>query len=82
MTERLFTARHLFATNLRRAREARGLSQAQLATLAGLHINTVGRTERGVLNVTIDVMERLATVLEVPLAELLRNPPHPEKRHS
>lgn len=65
------SARAVFAANLRRAREARGLSQEALGDAAHMHRTAVGAVERGEANVTIDNMERLATAVGVDLSELL-----------
>ena len=65
-------ARQVFASNLRRLRETRGLSQEGLASLAKLHRTYVGSVERGERNISIDNMEKLAAALRVPLAELVR----------
>jgi transcriptional regulator with XRE-family HTH domain len=72
MTVRHQTTRKLFAKNLRRHREARGLSQEDLADLAGLHRTYVGSVERGERNLGIDNIERLGRALGVDPAELLR----------
>lgn len=65
------SARTVFGANLRRAREARGLSQEALGAAANMHRTAVGAVERGEANVTIDNMERLAVAVEVDLSELL-----------
>jgi transcriptional regulator with XRE-family HTH domain len=65
------TARARFAVNLRTARLARGFSQEELAARAGLHRNYVGSVERNEKNISIDSMERLATVLGVDVLDLL-----------
>lgn len=65
------TARARFAVNLRAARLARGFSQEELAGRAGLHRNYIGSVERNEKNISIDSMERLATVLGVDVVDLL-----------
>lgn len=63
--------RELFAKNLRRARKEKGLSQEELAHLAGVDRTYVGALERRRYSVSIDVLDRLATVLEVEAWQLL-----------
>jgi transcriptional regulator with XRE-family HTH domain len=72
MVSQAFTARQLFANNLRAARVTKGLSQEDLAALAGLHRTYVGSVERGERNVSIDNMEKLAIALGYALPELLK----------
>lgn len=64
--------RLIFAENLRRQRRARGLSQEELADLAGLHRTYVGSVERGERNISIDNIERLARSLKIESADMLR----------
>jgi transcriptional regulator with XRE-family HTH domain len=61
----------IFSTNLRAARLRKGLTQEELASLAGLHRTYVGSAERGERNVTLESVERLARALEVPPSDLL-----------
>ncbi|WP_431274689.1 helix-turn-helix domain-containing protein [Variovorax ureilyticus] len=63
-------ARALLASNLQRLRLELGHSQEHLAELAGFHRTYVSQVERRVANVTIDNIQRLAAVLEVPVAAL------------
>jgi len=68
-------ARRIFAQKLRQIRQIKGLSQEELADIAGLHRTYVGSVERSERNVSIDNMERLANALEVDITELLRKEP-------
>ncbi len=65
------SARLNFAGNLRKERLAQGLSQEELAYLAGMDRTYLGSVERGERNVAIDNMGRLALALKTPLAQLL-----------
>ena len=66
------SARRIFAENLRKARQAKKLSQEDLAELANLHRTYVGSVERAERNVSIDNMERLAAAVAVALPSLLQ----------
>lgn len=59
-------------TNLRRLREAKGLSQEAFAFEAGIHRTYVSDIERGARNPTITVVENLANALGVTASDLLR----------
>ena len=65
------TARELLAINLRRLRAERGMSQEDLAFDANLHRTFVAHVERGVRNISIDNIEKLARALKVETHELL-----------
>ena len=54
-----------------RRRKALGISQEELADLAGLHRTYVGSIERGERNVSIDNIERLADALELDVVDML-----------
>lgn len=60
-----------FGAKLRLIREAKGLSQEELAELAGLHRTYVGSVERGERNPTLLILLKLASALEVPLSTLV-----------
>lgn len=62
----------LVAVNLRRIRQAAGLSQEELAAKCGVHRTYVGSVERGERNITLDTLEKLARALEVEPLELVR----------
>jgi len=62
--------RRSFAANLRREREALGLSQH---ALAGLHRTYVGQVERGEKNISIDCVGALARALGIDPADLMKS---------
>jgi transcriptional regulator with XRE-family HTH domain len=74
--------REVLALNLRKLRQARGLSQEELAHRAEIDRTYVSALERSVYSAGIDVLDRLARVLGVEAADLLRRPasPAPRKR--
>ena len=61
----------IVGSNLRRLRQAKGLTQEQLALEAGLDLTYVGGIERGRRNPSLMVMVRIAEALSVDLPELL-----------
>ena len=56
--------REIVARNLRRLRHAKGLSQEELADRAEINRNYVGMLEREQHAATIDMLEKLAIVLD------------------
>ena len=64
--------RRVFGENLRRYRQALGISQEDLAEKAGLHRTYIGSVERGERNVSIDNMERLAIAVDATIQQLLQ----------
>jgi transcriptional regulator with XRE-family HTH domain len=60
--------------NLVQLREARGLTQEQIARLAGVPRATWANLESGVANPTLAVLYRVAQALQVPLEELIATP--------
>jgi transcriptional regulator with XRE-family HTH domain len=62
--------RDLVGRNVRRVRVAKGISQERLAFDAGVDRSYLGGMERGEANPTVDVLDRLALTLGVPLAAL------------
>ncbi|WP_338822502.1 helix-turn-helix transcriptional regulator [Bradyrhizobium septentrionale] len=72
--------RELFATNLRRIRHGRKLSQEQLAHDAGVDRAYMSRVERAVTWVGLEIIGKLADVLEVDPVEFFRRPSRPTTR--
>ena len=73
-------ARELVAWNVRRLRVLRGISSERLAADADVDRSYASCLERGVANPSIDLLERIAGVLGVPMTELFVVPePHEEQ---
>ncbi|MGY3449491.1 helix-turn-helix domain-containing protein [Bradyrhizobium sp. USDA 4353] len=66
--------REVFATNLRRLRNAKGLSQDELAYEAGISRGYLSQLEKGVFYASLKIIEKLASTLDVEPAELLKFP--------
>jgi len=65
------------ATNLRRERHAREMTQEELADRAGLSSRYLGSIERGAVSASVTVLGRLAKALRVSPCELIAQPqPH------
>jgi transcriptional regulator with XRE-family HTH domain len=63
----------IVARNIREARKGRELTQEALADLtAGLSSVQISRAERGVADLRLSTITRIAHGLEVPAADLLR----------
>ena len=65
------------AANVRAIREARGLSQQQMATVAGIPRATWSHLESGTANPTLAVLVRVAAALQIRIDELLASPRTP-----
>jgi transcriptional regulator with XRE-family HTH domain len=72
--------REVFARNLRKARHDKGLSQEALAHEAEVDRTYISALERGVYGATIDMVDKLATVLNVEASTLLERPPRQRPR--
>ena len=63
--------RRIVARNLKRLRKERGLSQEELADLAGLNRNYIGMIERQENAATVDTLEVLGEALQVDAVKLV-----------
>jgi len=66
--------RQVFATNLRRLRNDRELSQEELADMADINRTYISKLENGATYVGLEILGKLATTLKVDPAEMLRPP--------
>ena len=73
-------AQHLFATNMRRIRLEKKLTQEKVAEAAGLHPNYISSVERGERNISICYIERIAIALSVCMGELVADLRPQEKK--
>lgn len=72
------TAEHL-AANVKRLREARGLTQQRLAKVSGVPRPTVANLESGTANPTLAVLIKMAAALQVTIEQLI-GPPRRETK--
>jgi transcriptional regulator with XRE-family HTH domain len=68
------------AANVRRLRQAAGLSQAALAEAAGLSRRMLVHIESGHTNISLSSLDRLAAVLGVSFVEVVSDPARPPQR--
>jgi transcriptional regulator with XRE-family HTH domain len=66
--------RQVFAANLRRARHAKGMSQEALAYEAGVNRSYMSKLEKGGSYVGLEIIGKLAEVLDVEPADFLKRP--------
>ena len=66
--------RRVFASNLRRLRTEKGLSQEELAHRADINRGYVSTLENCEAYVGLEILGRLADVLEVEPSDLLKRP--------
>lgn len=66
--------REVFAVNLRRLRNAKGVSQDDLAHEANVSRSYLSQLEKGTFYASLNVVGRLSTALGVEPAELLKMP--------
>ncbi len=66
--------REVFAANLRRLRHKKGLSQESLAYEAGVNRTYISKLEKGISFPGLEIIGKLAAVLAVEPAALLKLP--------
>ena len=71
--------RNVFATNLRRLRNERGLSQDDLAYEAEISRSYLSQLEKGSFYASLKIIGKLSRVLKAEPAEFLRLPPKRQK---
>ncbi|MCW3105280.1 MAG: hypothetical protein JWO09_3720 [Bacteroidetes bacterium] len=59
-----------FGKNLKKIRQAKKVTQEQLAFATGLELSQIGRIERGVINTSISNVFEIAEALEIEPIEL------------
>ena len=62
------------AINLRRERQAKGLTQEELADRASLSARYLGSIERAAVSASVTVLGRLAQALRIDPCDLIRGP--------
>ena len=60
----------IIGQRIRNYRTQKGLSQEKLAELAGCHPTYIGQLERGEKNATLESVEKIASAMDISLAEL------------
>ena len=60
----------LIGQRIRNYRTQQKLSQEKLAELSGCHPTYIGQVERGEKNATLESIEKIASALNIPLAQL------------
>jgi transcriptional regulator with XRE-family HTH domain len=66
--------RKAMAMNVRRERQARKLTQEELADRAGLSARYLGSIERATVSASVTVLGRLARAFQIDPCELIRAP--------
>jgi transcriptional regulator with XRE-family HTH domain len=66
--------KEVMATNLRRERQARKLTQEELADRAKLSARYLGSIERAAVSASVTVLGRLAEALQIDPATLIQQP--------
>ena len=68
--------------NIKRIRTAKGINQTELAEKIGVPRQTVSSWEKGVSFPNIEMLEKMSTVFDLPIDELLYLQSHKVRKHS
>ncbi len=60
----------IFGNNLKKIRQSRGLTQAQLAIDCSFDVSVISRIERGIVNTSLSNLYTIATALNIQVSEL------------
>jgi len=74
--------RDIFAANLRRLRHEKGISQEALAHEADINRSYMSKLERAGSYAGLEIIEKLARILEVDAREFLSPAPRSQRRSS
>ena len=66
--------KEVMATNMRRLRHERKLTQEELAARSGLSLRYVGSIERGAVSASVSVLGKVAEALGIDPCDLIRLP--------
>ncbi len=58
--------------NIKNIRRQKGISQESIAYDLGIDYSTYGKIERGQIGLTVDRLEKIATILDVSIEEIYR----------
>lgn len=61
----------LLGQNIRKARQEKKISQEKLALMCGLDRSYMGRIERGEVNITLEKLYLIASILKIDVKKLL-----------
>lgn len=71
----------VFSEIVKKHREAKGLSRATLAEMAGLHQTYIGLLERGKRSPNLDTAKAVASALGISLAKLILESERMQRPH-
>lgn len=60
----------IFATNIKKYRQAKNISQEKLAEISGLHRTYISDIERSQRSISLNNVQRIANALDVPTYKL------------